>query len=252
MRTLLALTALTVLASPVGAGAQYVLPAGSGTVKLTPSKAGTKRKPAAVAVRATIQTNVEQSRVSANEIVLLQPRQLVFDGRGLAARDYCSVERINADGPDSCSRRAEIGAATGNSTDAVLYPALTPVRFKVRVFLAAADRLAVHLASETRGINIQQAIHGRVIREGGAQRIAIEIPPELIQPIPGLYSGIKTVRIAIRRMWLGKGRRRHPLLGLTGCPAGGLPFTVRVNLVPNPAPPAAPSAEGGATAACRR
>jgi hypothetical protein len=190
--------------------------------------------------------------VSTNEIVLIQPPNLVFDGRGLRARDYCTVAEINERGVRSCSKRAEIGAATGNGTDAVLYPRLTPVSFKVRVFLAGPDRLAVHLASRTPGINIVQAISGFVTRVAGRQRIRIEIPPKLVQPIPGLYVGIKQVRIAIRRTRLGTGRSRHPLLGLTGCPRGGLPFRVRVGLVPNPAPPAVSFAEGSATASCRR
>ena len=239
---------LVALFLPAAAAAQYVLPVGSGVVSISPKKAGTRARPAAVAIRATIDTNVEQSQVSTNEIVLTQPRQLVFDGRGLRARDYCTVAEINDGGVRVCSKKAEIGAATGNGTDAVLYPRLTPVSFKVRVFLAGRDRLAVHLASRTSGININQAIHGYVTKVAGRQQIRIEIPPELVQPNPGLYVGIKQVRIAIRKMRLGG----HPLLGLTGCPRGGLPFRVRVNLVPNPAPPAVGSAEGSATAGCRR
>ena len=254
MRTSRTLALLAVAAGcvPATAAAQYVLPVGSGVVSISPNEAGTKKRPAAVAVRATIDTNVEQSRVSTDEIVLMQPKELVFDGRGLRRADYCTVAEINEDGPRACSRKAEIGASTGNGTDAVLYPKLTPVSFKVRVFLAGRDRLAVHLASQTAGININQAIPGFVTRVDGRQRITIEIPPELVQPIPGLYVGIKQVRIAIRKMRIGSGRSRHPLLGLTGCPRGGLPFRVRVNLVPNPAPPATSFAEGGATAACRR
>ncbi len=250
--SLLVLLVAASLCVPATTAAEYVLPVGSGVVSVSPKKAGTKKRPAAVALRATIDTNVEQSRVSTSEIVLNPPPSLVFDGRGLRAREYCTVAEINEGGVRACSRKAEIGTRTGNGTDAVIYPRLTPLRFKVRVFLAAPDELAVHLASQTPGINIEQAIPGFVTRTAGRQRISIQIPPELVQPIPGLYVGIKQVRMSIRRMRIGSGRSRHPLLGLTGCPRGGLPFSVRVNLVPNPAPPAVGFGEGSATAPCRR
>lgn len=261
MRALLiALTAAaTVFGLPAAASAQYAIPPTiSGKASISPNKAGTKKKPAAVAVNATITSNAEQSRVSANQIVLLLPKSLRFDGAGLKAAQYCSAAKINAHGVSACAAASEIGAANTptvrNGTDALLYPRATPLSFPTRVFLASRTEMAIFLASPA-GLSLNKAIRGVVGTAGGrfGQKVTITIPPELVSPIPGAYSGIKTIKIAIKKMRIGKGAARHPVFGLDGCPANRkLPFGARMDFVSNPSPPAAAFAEGQITVPCRK
>ena len=250
-----AVVVLALLAFAAPATAQYAAPQAGGSVKTSPTRAGTKARPASLSVTTTITTNAEQSRISTNRIVLLLARQMRFDGRGLKASEYCPATRINARGVEACSARSEIGAPGANRVDVVLFPRLIPVTLTQRIFLASRNQVTIHLASQTPGININKAITGIVSAAGApyGQKITIDIPPDLVQPVPGTYAGIKLITFTVRRRTLGTGRSRHPLLGLSSCPADRmLRWGGRATLVGNPNPPSTGFIQATTTSPCRR
>ena len=236
------------------AAAQYAAPEVGGTVTTSNVKAGTKKKPASLTVKTTLTLNAEQSRASINQIVLLLSRHVRFDGSGLKASEYCPASKINARGVQTCSSRSEIGSA-GDKVEAVLFPRLIPIELTQRTFLASRNEVAVYLVSKTPGVNINKAIRGIISAAGRpyGQKITIDIPPDLVQPVPGTYAGIKRISFTVRKRSLGSGRRRHPLLGLTGCPADRiLAWGGRATLVANPNPPPKGFAANTTTSPCRR
>ena len=254
---LIALVAMLSVAAV--AVAQYATPAATLDVTTSGNKAGTKKKPRAVSVTANFGYNAEQSRASASQIVLNLPKNLVFNGRGLRASEYCSVTKINSQGVGSCNRRSEISVSNTptvrNQVQAVLFPRLVPLTFTVRLFLGSRNEIAVHLVSTTPGVNINKAISAIVSAAGGSfgQKLTINIPPDLQQPVPGTYAGIKSTRFTVKSLNIGSGKARHPVFGLNGCPSNRtLPWQVRFQFVNNPNPPAAGFAVANDTSTCRR
>ena len=259
-KSLMALVALIATFAVAGiAVAQYAAPTATITGSTSGTKAGTKKKPTAVSVTTSFGYNAEQSRASADQIILNLPKNLVFNGRGLRSSQYCPATKINAQGVNSCPRGSEISVSNSprvrNSVQAVLFPRLIPLNFTVRLFLGSRNEIAVHLVATTPGVNINKAIRGIVSAAGGSfgQKITIAIPPDLQQPVPGTYAGIKSANFTVKKLNIGSGRNRHPLFGLNGCPSNRqLLFGVRMTFVNNPNPPAAGFAEARDTSTCRK
>jgi hypothetical protein len=227
------------------------------TAKVTPTSGGSKKKPKNANVTMAFTVNPD-ANVSADRIEFLLPKNLKVSGLGMR---YCPATKINdsPDGPASCPKGSKVG--TGSAT-ANLGPDKKHLDFKITIFAASPNELAVYLE----GL-VTKAIPAAITTAGGdfGQKITINIPPEIQQPVPGLYSSITstTAKLGpatgsrkVTKKVRGKKRKvkvKTYFVGLTGCPTdkshhGG----VRLHFAPNPNPPAQADDEAQATASCTR
>jgi hypothetical protein len=239
-----ALAALAALAMATVALAQNPAPVVTVTAKASPSKAGTKAKPKSESVNLLI-LNSEESKTSAKRIEILFPKTLKLSTTGLKS---CSVATLDNQGPAACGKaKAGSGSAVAN-----LNPdAPSKLYFRSTPYVAGKNKLAFYLqqtASDGGPVldsGVQQALPATIKKSGSGQKITIDIPPNLQQPAPGTFSALLKIQST-----LGLKSGKHALVQSIGCNKKQHKLGVTITYVPNPNPPAKPSATGNAGAAC--
>ena len=250
-----ALAALTALALAAVAMAQNPAPTASLEVSVAPSKVGTKKKPRSGRLELNAQTNRE-SKSTASKIEIWIPKGAKLSTKGLKA---CSFGKANASGKAACPRASKAGSG---EADALLNPYATnpaPIKFIVTAFnggkLNSTDAatlrqqfpnsgslykkgreyLVFHLQSDSP--EVDQALAGVITSVSTklyAQKLTIDIAPNLQQPATNVYSSLQRLETSI-----GLKSGKHMLMALTDCPkARENQFQLRLTFVPNPTPPA--------------
>ena len=267
-KTLIAtVVALTALAVTAVAYAQNPAPTASLNVSMAPTKVGTKKKPKSGRLEISATTNRE-SKSTAKRIEIFIPKGAKMDTAGLKA---CSFSKVNAGGKAACPTASKAG--TG-SADALLNPysaSPAPIKFVVTVFnggkLSSGDAatlrtqfpdnaslyktgrqyLNFHLSSASP--EVDQAITGvltSVSNRTYAQKLTIDIAPNLQQPAANVYSSLQSLKTSVA---LKTSKRR--LISLTDCPkARELQYQLRLSFTPNPTPPATSTATAVDGARC--
>jgi hypothetical protein len=241
---LAALLSIAVAAVAVGQG-----PA-TATVKLSPSKAGTKKKPKSV--KLTLSVTNQTPGTTASRIDILLPRFVRASGKGLPV---CKAATLEAG--RTCSTRAKAGGGIAN---ALINPAganPAPLRFKVTAYNSGRNLLLFHLQQVNRDTGqvisggVSRVLVGKVSRASGAnfyQKIRIDIPEDLQQPSANVYSALEDLTTSIS---LKKGKKS--LLTTVGCPKSKEHVLgVVITYAPNPGPPPRPSSSAEGTAKCSK
>ena len=259
MRKLLtgAVIASATLALTGGAIAQVSNQDGTSTfdATLSPAKVGTKKKPRSGRLELNAQTNRE-SKSTASKIEIWIPKGAKLNTTGLKA---CSFGKANASGKAACPKASKAGSG---EADALLNPYATnpaPIKFIVTAFnggkLNSTDAatlkqqfpnsgslykkgrqyLVFHLQSDSP--EVDQALAGVITSVSTklyAQKLTIDIAPNLQQPATNVYSSLQRLETSI-----GLKSGKHMLMALTDCPkARENQFQLRLTFVPNPTPPA--------------
>ncbi len=240
-----ALTALTALALAAVAIAQTP-PSIDVTATISPSKAGTKKKPKSEKVNLTINNN-KDSKTSASKIEISFPKTLKLSTKGLKT---CSVAKLDSQGKANCPRGSAAGVGTA---DALVNPQSdnpASLKFNVTTFVAGKNLLAFYLQQQGNDSGVQQALPAKITTISGnkvfGQKITISIPANLQQPAPGVYSTLIQIKNS-----LGLKSGSNALIKSIGCPkAREQPIGVKISYVPNPNPPAASSASSTDGAPC--
>ena len=240
-----ALTALTALALAAVAIAQTP-PSIEVTATVSPSKAGTKTKPKTEKLNLSIINNKE-SKTSASKIEIQVSKSLKLSTKGLKT---CSVSKLDSQGKAACPRAAIAGVGTA---EALLNPTSAtpaPLKFNVTTFVAGKNLLAFYLQQQGTDSGVQQALPAKITTVRGnkvfGQKITINIPGNLQQPAPGVYSALIQIKNS-----LGLKDGKNALLKSIGCPkAREHAIGVKVSYVPNPSPPASSSASSADGATC--
>jgi hypothetical protein len=236
--------ALAVFVASVASGqSSYPIPQFSSfTAKVTPAKAGTKKKPKGVKLRVAA-TIPKEARVTVDTLTFLLPRHSTVSGTGFKT---CPFTQINNDGVSSCPKGSKVGTGIAN---AAFGPNLTPIVFDVTLYVGSKSELAVYLVA--RGLPIQKAIRGIVSKAGTPynQKLTIIIPPELQKQL-GAYvylTGLDTTIGGSAK----KGKKTYNLITTRGCPKTKKHlFEVRAHAVPNPNPPQTADFSKTGTATC--
>jgi hypothetical protein len=254
-----ALAALTALALAAVAMAQNPAPTASLEVSVAPSKVGTKKKPRSGRLELSATTNRE-SKSTASKIEIWIPKGAKLSTKGLKA---CSFGKANAQGRSACPKASKAGSG---EADALLNPYATnpaPIKFIVTAFnggkLNSTDAatlrgqfpssgglykkgreyLVFHLQSASP--EVDQALAGVITKVSHrlyAQKLTIDIAPNLQQPANNVYSSLQRLETSI-----GLKSRKNMLMKLTDCPkARENQFQLRLTFVPNPTPPATTTA----------
>jgi hypothetical protein len=225
-----------------GAGVAYAQNAAPTiTVKtsVSPTKAGTKKKPGAEKFTIDVSNNVNESKATANTIKITFPSSLKLSTKGLPQCTKSDNALIQG-GPSICKK----SVAGSGTSDAVVNPySPTPfsVTFKVTP-IVGKNQMLYYLAKTS--VTNPAVLHGKI--SGSTQ--TIKINPELQQPATGVFSAIVNLHTVIS---LKKGK--HSLITSVKCPAGGHKITVTENFTPNPTPPAGSgTATGTGIAPCKK
>jgi hypothetical protein len=239
----LALAAM--LAVTAVAIAQYALPSTTLTGKVSPKKAGSKKKPKKGSLELEFKVNGQESNVTASEIEFLIGKQIKVSGKGLR---YCPATKIANEGEASCPKGSKVGSG---SASALVGPRNTPFEFTITIYAASANEIAMQLKGP-----ISKVLSGKITNAGGdfGQKITVAIPPEVQQPIAGLYAKITRVKAALDKVQgvTGKGKKKKKtyFVSITGCKARVHHVGVRLTFAPNPTPPQRAGDEARATIPC--
>jgi hypothetical protein len=221
-----AVVASTSLALAAGAIAQA--PEATLKAKVSPSNAGTKRKPTNTTLNFKVTMNKPGTTVEFIDLGL--PRGLKMSGKGLKR---CSQATLETVGPTGCPAGSKAGPP-GTAT-AVLGtgPGASNLTFRVEPFVQDNNTLLIYVAGlETL---VQSPIKGEITSEG--RKLRIQIPPELRQPVPGTDASLT----GLDQTFKGKVGKKY-LVSSIGCKnrkhrfTGKFTFTERADRAPVPAP----------------
>jgi hypothetical protein len=239
-----ALAALTALALAAVAIAQTP-PSIEVTATASPSKAGTKTTPKSEKISLLIDNNRE-SKTSASKIEISFPKTLKLSTKGLKT---CSVAKLDAQGKASCPRGSAAGVGTAEALLNPTSPNPATLKFNVTTFVSGKNLLAFYLEQQGTDSGVQQALPAKITtvrHRVYGQKLTINIPANLQQPAPGVYSALVQIKNS-----LGLKSGSNALVKSIGCPkAREHPIGVKVSYVPNPNPPAASSASSVDGAPC--
>ena len=141
-----ALAAPTVLVMATVAFAQNPAPTIDVKATMSPTKAGTKKKPKSEKVRPQID-NSRESKTSASKIEISFPKTLKLSTKGLKT---CSVAKLDSQGKAVCPRGSAAGVGTA---DALVNPQSdnpASLKFNVTTFVAGKNLLAFYLEQQGR------------------------------------------------------------------------------------------------------
>ncbi len=244
---LVAVLAISMMAAVAAvAVAQYQLPTVTFDAGVTPTDAGTKKKPKNSKIKLDLKVPKE-ARVTADQIVFNLPQHVRVSG---AKFKYCpSTELDTTKNPNKCPSGSKVG--TGTAT-AAFGPNLTPINFNVTLFAGSRNELGIWL--QATNLPIAKALRGVISRAGSPffQKITIDIPPELQRQL-GAYVYLTGLNATIGATNGRKGKNRRGLITTIGCPKDKKHrFEARVRFVPNPNPPQVGQVNQGDTSNCSK
>jgi len=210
----------------------------SATTTVSPSKAGTKKKPKAAKVTTFVKNNVPNTTASKIEIDF--PKTVKISGKGLTK---CALAEFSKPGGKAnCPAKSKAGSGVSN---AVVGPERTPLVFNVTAYVGGNNLVIFYI--EQQGGSVTKALEGKISRASGKfkQKLVITIPPDLQQPAPGLYAALTDLKSTLS---LKKGK--NSLISVNDCAKKKHTFGTKLTFAPNPAPPPKPTAVGTSTAKC--
>lgn len=258
---LIGLTVTTVFALAAVAVAQYAIPTVTVTAGTTPAKGGSKKKPKNAATKIRFDVNPDSNSTLAG-IDYGIPKNLRVSGKGFPK---CSASTVNAKGEGACPKNSKVG--TGGATT-LLGPGKAQIQFAVGVYANGKRGLTLALKQDPAPANggVQVAFPATIKKN----RVAFEIPANVQQPAPGLYSYVTTVEanlgpakirktVKVKKTVRRNGKKKRItvkrkknffLVSRIGCTGGKDVFDVKLPLAPNPDPPAITPLVGTTSSPC--
>ena len=203
----------------------------SGTV--SPSKAGTKKKPTAVAVTFKIGVGeaAGQRPASIKSVEVKIPNGKV-NGKSFPK---CTVAILTSKGPSGCPKGSEVGSgefdsiagATADPNDKSL-----PCHATAKAFNAANGHLLLYLtgAPPTCAISINKTIDATLKTSGTTTTLKFTIPDDLVHPVPGFDNTPTTITGKVKKLTRKVKGKKVPFIASTGCTGGKHTITAKVTL----------------------
>ena len=209
------------------------------TTKVSPTKAGTKKKPKAIKITTFVKNNVPNTTASKIESDFRPPVRI--SGKGLTK---CKLSAIQAGGKSACPAKSKAGTGVSH---AVVGPNRVPLNFNVTAFVGGNNLVIFYI--EQQGGTVTKALQGKISKASGKfkQKLVITIPPDLQQPAPNLYGALTDLKSTLYNK-----KGKNSLISTNGCKSKKHKFGAKLTFVPNPAPPPKSSATGSSTAKCSK
>ena len=247
--TIAVLSAILVVALAAIAYAQYAQPTHSMTAKVTPTKAGTKKKPAAATATLSLTTGAnDQSTVS--NFTFQFPKELKVSTKGFK---YCAASKIVAAGDDSvCPAKSKVG--NGTALAAVGKRSGTQINFKTTVYAGSNSSLVIWLVGQGNFSTIKRALVGPI--QGGTngfkQNLSVDIPKDVQfvgGSVPVVLENVLIKLGATVKVGTGSKQKKYSILSASGCPANK---THQLGTVLTYSVPAGATSNAKATTACKK
>jgi hypothetical protein len=234
---IVALAAVLSIAVSAVAVAQSTAP--EVTAKLTPTNAGTKKKPANSTLKLFVKNNKTDATV--DTITVNIGKQVKLSGKGFK---YCTAATLNAQGKTACPSGSKAGGGTAN---AVVGPGKAPLKFTVDAYVGSKSSIIFYVQQV--GGTVRKALVGKVSKASGnfGSKITIKIDEDLQQPAPGVFSSLFDLQTTIKAK-----KGKNYLVSSTGCKSKKHNFGVKFSFAPNATFPATGSVSGTATSACKK
>ena len=146
-------------------------------VSLTPSKAGTKKKPKNSTLKLFVKNNRTDATV--DTITVNVGKNVKLNGKGFKYCTAADAERPGQDAPARPARKAGKGTA-----NAVVGPGRAPLKFTVDAYVGSKSSIIFYVQQV--GGTVRKALTGKVSRASGkfGSKIVIKIDEDLQQPGP--------------------------------------------------------------------
>jgi hypothetical protein len=214
----------------------------SSTTSVSPTKAGTKKKPRAVKINTFVKNNVTGTTASKIEIDF--PKTVKISGKGLTT---CAVSAFSKPGGKAnCPAKSKAGTGVTHAT--LGDPATgAPLNFDVTAYVGGKNLVIFYI--EQQGGGVSKALQGKISKASGkfGQKLVITVPPDLQQPVAGVYGNLNDLRTTLFNK-----KGKNSLISTTGCKKKKHVFGAKISYAPNPAPPSQPSGSGTSTATCKK
>jgi hypothetical protein len=209
------------------------------TAKLTPGKAGTKKKPKNSKLRLFVKNN--QTDATVDTITVNIGKQVKLSGKGFKK---CSANTLNTQGKAACPAGSRVGGGTAH---AVVGPGHAPVGFTVDAYVADKNTIIFYTQQEAPG-TVRKALVGKVSKASGkfGSKLVITIDEDLQQPAPSVFSSLVDLRTTI-----GAKKGKNYLISSIGCKKKKHDFGVKFHFNPNSTFPATGTTEGTTKSTCR-
>jgi hypothetical protein len=243
-KLLIAVASLAALAIPAIALAQNPAPVVSNDVSISPSKAGTSKKPKAAKFKFKV-VNSAASKTTVKTIVLDLPKGVKLDGTKL---DKCTADDLITQGARACPSGSKLG--TGVSYAFLVSPSPPPdcvgtagtapgcLTFATTFYVGGAKSLTVGLV-ERNTATAFSPLTGKISNSG--RKLTINLPPTLQSPAPGNYSALSQLAGSFSRSKTVSGKK-YSFVSTTSCPSSKK-WKVKSRLVYAPNTAAAPPAK---------
>jgi hypothetical protein len=239
-KLLIGAAVLAVVAVPAIAFAQNPAPVVTNDVKLTPSKAGTTKKPKAAKFSFKV-VNSAESKTTVKQIKLELPKGVKLSGNKLTS---CTADEFIQN--SKCPSASKLG--TGVSYAFLVAPTPAPdcvgsngaaagcLTFDTAFYVGGKNALTVTL--QQRGGSAFPPLTGKITKSG--RLLTIDIPADLQQPAPGNYSALLQLSGSFSRSKTVKGKK-YSFVSTTSCPSSKKwsvksTFVYAANTAPAPAP----------------
>jgi hypothetical protein len=246
-----ALAAITAIAVASVAIAQST-PTATMTVKVSPKKAGTKKKPKNGKVFLKIVNDDPNRTMDVLKISLPSNGKL-----NLTGFKKCSEDQIAA---QECASANALGTGIAEARQGVNTPTPNPLFFKVTPYPMSSRQIGFFLQQLTKDANEQPTT---VVAAGGISVVAVGTlrkakkpygqlldiaVPEIAQEFPtGSFNGLVSLETS-----LTKKKGKHFLVNSMGCVKKKYNFRAELHFIPNPEPEHAGTAITTASAKCTR
>jgi hypothetical protein len=236
---IMALAAMLSIAVAAVAVAQDPSTAPDVTAKITPTKAGTKKKPKNSSLKLFVKNN--QTAATVDTITVNLGKQIKLSGKGFK---YCTANTLNTQGKAACPSGSKAGGGTAN---AVVGPGHAPVKFTVDAYVGSKNTIIFYTQQVAPG-TIRKGLVGTVSKASGkyGSKIVIKIDDDLQQPAPSVFSGLVDLQTTIKAK-----KGKHYLVSSTGCKSKKHNVGVKFTFAPNATFPATGSVSGETSSACK-
>lgn len=233
MRKFALLAVASMLALGVAAAVAYAATVQTVEGKVTPSKAGTPKKPKGASLTVTPSTKNEDGSQPPviKQAVLKFPKEWVFYGAGFP---QCSKETLEASGPAGCKSGSKVGSGKATAQVGTTEIPATITAFngpggnKIELFTVAGD-IQRSLEGTLKGkkcppLPVKGAPKTAIC---GPTTLTVPLPADIQNPVGNTFSSltkfsvtIKAVTPALKSPTALKGKK-IPFFQTTGCPSGG-------------------------------
>jgi hypothetical protein len=215
-----ALAATAVLA--VGTTAIAQAPEATLSVKTSPAKAGTKKKPKSEKLQLTITNN--NTKRSASALDIKSPGTIVVSGKGFPK---CSQATLENDGKSACPKKSKVGSGTASALLGVNADSPQQLHFDVTAFVAGTKGINFYLE----GVELPIKLVSPGTIKG--HNLHIKIPDAAQQPTPGTWAGLQSISTSLSGK-IGK----HAIVSSVGCKSKKHKFSTTITFVDNGVAPA--------------